>query len=416
MHDVLIDCPECGAKFSVDASLKKQVQEEAEKELKKMRTQILEREKEFQDREKLLEEQEVKFQDKLQEALLKQTRLVEKKADEAAAKKVEMKFKDLEEQLSEKSTSLSQSQKEQLDLRKKVREVQEKEKSLDLEISKRVQEACKKTEEEATKLSSDKFKYELLQKEKVIQQMRDQTDELQRKLLQGSQQTQGEVVEEDFEKNLRLRYPSDKFDEVPKGIDGADLIQHVRDQSHKICGSILLEFKNQKTFSPSWIPKLSEDLRKTGSNIAVLITRVMPKNTSDIEIIDGVYVVSYDVAIPFIGTLRKSLEELSRAQLVSVNQDVKMAMIYEYLTGDSFKQKFRSIITAYRDQKDLLEQEKRSLTRIWAKREKQLGTVIDAAASMYGDVEGIIGSAAPVIEELALIEVEEEYADGADLL
>ena len=416
MHDVSIECPECGAKFSVDDSFKKHAQEEAEKEIKKMKKILLDKEKEFQSKEETLKTRESEYQSKLQEALLTQTKLVEKKAQEEASKKVELKLRDMEEQLNEKASSLNQSHKEQLELRKKVREVEDKEKTLELEISKRVQDACKKTEEDTAKLSTEKYKYEILQKEKVIQQMKEQTEELQRKLLQGSQQTQGEVVEEDFENNLQIKYPLDVFEEVPKGVNGADLVHHVRDQGLKICGTILYEFKNQKSFSDGWVAKLVEDQRKVGANIAVLVTSVMPKNASEIEIIDGVYVVTYDVAIPFIASLRKSLEELSRAQLVSINKDTKMSMIYDYLTGDSFKQKFKSIVRAYKEQKELLEQEKRSLTRIWAKREKQLGIVIEAATTMYGEVEGIIGSAAPVIEELALTEPEDEYADAADLL
>jgi hypothetical protein len=39
---------------------------------------------------------------------------------------------------------------------------------------------------------------------------------------------------------------------------------------------------------------------------------------------------------------------------------------------------------------------------MWAAREKLLEQVIDSAASMYGDIEGIAGSAAPHIEGLTL--------------
>ena len=404
MHDMKVECPECGAKVSVDASLRKHAQEEAEREIKKVKKQLLDKEKELHEQAERLKLNEEDFQDKLKKEVFKQAEQLKKQAEQEASKKLELELRDLKEQLKEKSNSLTESHKEQLELRKKMREVEEKEKEIELQIMKQVEEASKKAEEEAMKLATDKFRFELSQKEKVIQQMREKTDELQNKLLQSSQQAAGEIVEEEFEKDLRLKFPLDVFEEVPKGIDGADLIQRVRSDGVKDCGTILLEFKNQKNFSSTWVQKLNEDQRRVGANIAVLVTKVMPKGSADIEMIDGVYVVPYHLAIPFISTLRKSLEDLSRAQVVATNKDTKMAMIYDYLTGDSFKQKFKSIVGSYREQKELLDQERRAMTRIWAKREKQLGIVIEAATSMYGDVEGIIGSSAPVIEELALLE------------
>ena len=397
-----IECPQCGADISIDAEIKKNAKEQAERYIQNSKKEMQEKEKEISIQKDALRIKELELKALVEKEVLKEKEIIEKKMLTLAEQKVKVQLKDLEAQLTENTKQLAESQDAELQLRKKMREVKEKEKSLGLEIEKKVEEATKKKEAEVWQASQEKYKLELLEKEKVIQQMKDKTDDLQKKLIEGSQQRQGEVVEEEFEKNLRLKFPVDMFTEVPKGVQGADLLQIVKNINLKQCGIIIWEFKNTKTYSKDWVAKLREDQRKANANIAVLVSKVLPKDAAEIELIDGVYVVSYDLAIPFCVSLRKSLEELHVAQLVITNKDEKMERIYQYLTGSTFKQKFKSIVNAYKTQKEQLEKEKRALTLIWAKRDKQLDIVIEAATSMFGDVEGIIGNEAPIIEELSL--------------
>ena len=49
-----------------------------------------------------------------------------------------------------------------------------------------------------------------------------------------------------------------------------------------------------------------------------------------------------------------------------------------------------------------LDRERRALTKLWAKREKQIDGVIAATVGMYGDLEGIAGKAMPQIDGLEL--------------
>lgn len=51
-----------------------------------------------------------------------------------------------------------------------------------------------------------------------------------------------------------------------------------------------------------------------------------------------------------------------------------------------------------------LDKEKRSLTRAWSKREKQLGIVMDNMSGMFGDVQALSGGA---IEGIASLELED---------
>jgi hypothetical protein len=53
------------------------------------------------------------------------------------------------------------------------------------------------------------------------------------------------------------------------------------------------------------------------------------------------------------------------------------------------------------------------MTRLWAKREEQLNSVLDSTAGLYGDLQGIAGSAMQEIGslDLPMIEVKGEAAE-----
>ncbi len=53
-----------------------------------------------------------------------------------------------------------------------------------------------------------------------------------------------------------------------------------------------------------------------------------------------------------------------------------------------------------------LERERKTMTRLWAKREEQIRGVIESTAGMYGDLQGIAGKSLQEIEGLELTALE----------
>ncbi len=53
-----------------------------------------------------------------------------------------------------------------------------------------------------------------------------------------------------------------------------------------------------------------------------------------------------------------------------------------------------------------LDRERKTMMRIWAKREAQLKGVLDSSAGLYGDLRGIAGRAMPEIEGLGPFMIE----------
>src|SRR3989338_9928648 len=97
------------------------------------------------------------------------------------------------------------------------------------------------------------------EKDKKLADALRQAEEFKRKLEQGSQQIQGEVLELQIEELLKQEFPFDDIEPVPKGIRGADVIQTVKTQTGRPCGMILWETKRTKNWSDSWLQKLKDD-------------------------------------------------------------------------------------------------------------------------------------------------------------
>jgi hypothetical protein len=124
--------------------------------------------------------------------------------------------------------------------------------------------------------------------------------------------------------------------------------------------------------------------------------------------VDGLWVCDLSVWPVLASTLRQQLMALTFARLAGQGRDTKMEMLYRYLTGPEFRERVNAILRTFVGMKEQLEREKRAYIKHWGAREKQIETVVDGLSGMYGDLQGIIGSASlPEISSLKLEEPEE---------
>lgn len=79
-----------------------------------------------------------------------------------------------------------------------------------------------------------------------------------------------------------------------------------------------------------------------------------------------------------------------------------MEMVYQYLTGPRFRHRVEAIVEQFSVMQEDLDRERKTMTRLWAKREEQIRGVIEATAGMYGDLQGIAGKTLQEIEGLNL--------------
>jgi hypothetical protein len=182
----------------------------------------------------------------------------------------------LKNQLAEASQQRDVAQLAELEARKRARELDERAKNLDLEAARKLDAERHKIQEEASRRADEEYGLKLAEKEKQIQDAKKVNEELKRKLEQGSQQIQGEVLELQLEEMLRSAFPMDHIEPVPKGVNGADVIHKVLTRSGRLCGTIVWESKRTKAWSDGWLQKLKEDQRKLTAEIAVLVSEALP--------------------------------------------------------------------------------------------------------------------------------------------
>jgi hypothetical protein len=75
-----------------------------------------------------------------------------------------------------------------------------------------------------------------------------------------------------------------------------------------------------------------------------------------------------------------------------------MELVYQYLTGPRFRHRVEAIVEKFEDMQADLERERKTMTRLWAKREEQIKGVIETTVGMYGDLQGIAGRTMQEIE------------------
>ena len=120
------------------------------------------------------------------------------------------------------------------------------------------------------------------------------------------------------------------------------------------------------------------------------------------ELIDGIWVVQYRFAVPIATALRQSLIELAGVRQANEGQHTKMGMVYQCLTSPRFRDHVQSIVEKFTEMEEDLSRERKTMTRLWAKREEQIRAVISSAAGMYGDLQGIAGKGLNEIEGLEI--------------
>ena len=405
---ITVKCPNCGHEFplgeAVLGSLREGVRREVSADVSKREQSLEKKQSELRSREEQLLKQSMDLEGEVQKQLQLRLKETEARARKHAEDALALKLRDLETQLSEKSGALKTAQEQELALRREQRRLQEDREAFEVEMARKLDAERTSLRQQVTQQLEEQGRLKIAEKEKVIEDLRLQMEALQRKATQGSQQTQGEVLELEFAATLTGAFPADHIGEISKGVRGADVSQQVVSPTGRNCGLILYETKRTKNWSDAWVPKLKEDMRNAKAELGVIVTETLPEGIKRFGLIDGIWVTDFASALPVATSLRWSLHQLAIVKLSQEGAREKAAILYAYLTGVEFRQRVEGVIEAFSTMKEDLETEKRALTKHWAKREKQLSQVVENMAAMYGDIQGISGNALQKIDALSLPE------------
>ena len=403
-----IKCPECGTSISIDDVLTHQISEQVRREFQaeqKAREEALFERQRFLDAEqerldRATRESASLIEKAVAEQMAAERKVIMGQAKEAALAESEKEKKMLEEALEEKNVKLQQANEKELALRKERNRLEEERRSFELEKQRELDAERAKISEEAGRKATEETRFIIAQLQKQLSDATKAKDDLARKLEQGSQQTQGEVLELELETSLRSEFLHDEIVPVPKGVKGADIIQRVFDRGGRLAGQIVWESKNTKVWSEGWVQKLKEDQRLVKADIAVIVSSVLPQGMTGFALRDGVWVCEMRLALALAGALRITLESVTREKALSVGKNEKMEVLYAYLTGVEFRQRVEAIVEAFTGMSDGLRKERLAYEKLWAEREKQIHKVIANTVGMYGDLSGHV--ALPQIKALEL--------------
>jgi len=411
MAEPTVICPQCKSEIklteSLAAPLLESVRRQYEQRLTQKDADIAKREQLIQQREAMLQKTKDTLDEQVAQKVQQERARIAteeaKKAKLALGNDLEQKTREvgeLQEVLKQRDIKLAEAQKAQAEVIRKQRELDDAKRELELTVAARVQAELDVACDKAKKEAEEELKLKVMEKDQTITAMQKQIEDLKRRAEQGSQQLQGEVQELELEALLSTKFPRDTIQPVPKGEFGGDVLQRVIGPAGQQCGTILWESKRTKNWSDGWLPKLREDQRAAKAELAVIISQALPKEVETFECIDGVWVAHPKVALPVAMSLRQTLIEVAGARQASEGQQTKMEMVYQYLTGPRFRQRIEAIVEAFSSMKKDLDQEKKALTRQWAKREEQIERVMQATVGMYGDFQGIAGRTLQEIEGL----------------
>lgn len=406
MAEPTLTCPHCGKGIPLTEALRSQIKEEVGREYeakaREREAELKRREDELKKMASEIEDSKKMIEDTVSRRLAFEKPRLLRDAEARAKEELSNELKDLKEENDEKAKLLDEARKNELELRKKARDLEEEKKGLELEVARRLDAERENIRQSAVEMFSEEHRLKDLDKDKKIDDMRRMIEELKRKTEQGSVQSQGEVLEQDLEALLKASFPIDMIEPVPRGIKGADILQRVYAKPGQLSGTIAWELKRTKAWNDEWITKLKDDQRETKAEIAVLVTETLPRGTSSFTHIDGVWVTAIGLAGSLAVVLRDGLIQVAQSRLSAVGRGEKMEAIYNYLSGPEFRHRVEAIVESFRTMREDLEAEKRAMTKIWAKREKQMERVISNTSRMYGDMQGIIGATLPEIKSLEL--------------
>lgn len=361
----LITCPKCKATFPLGEALRAQIEERVLQGVVQQHEAELNRAREDTEKE-------------MRAALTAQFSLDLKNARDDAAEQ-RMTNKGLRETL--------------LDLNRQLRKLGTEREDERLKNEAALREAQEKIRAEEKVRALEEHRLKQLETEKKLKDALDTAEQLRIRLEQGSQQTQGEVLELDLEADLRGLFPGDDIIPVKSGVRGADLRQVVRTPLGAACGTILWEAKNAQ-WHVSWVGKLKEDMARAGADHGVLISPNTPETCGAMGHLEGrVWGARPRAAATLAVVLRQTILHTHAVAALSADKGERIEALYGYITSSEFRHRIEAIQEFFSHLQDEQERERRWMSQKWARQEKQLRTVTDHVFGLVGDFEGINGAA-----------------------
>ena len=391
-----IKCPKCDHEFDIEEVLYSEVEEKIKtehqivfnaelQEIQNVKNKLNEDKKEFEEKKK--RENEL-FAQKVQQEKQKLEPEIRKEIEKESQNKIKI----LEEQAITADRKIKNLEEKELEALRLKNELDEIKRNVDTEKKKYLLENSSKIIEDALKTEREGFALEKKEWEIKQEQQSKLIDDLKRKAEQGSMQLQGEAQELLLEEILQDAFPFDIVSEIPKGKKGADCLLTVRNKFGNECGKILFESKRTAKWNNDWIDKLKQDSINCKADVSVLVSQILSEKMNDsFEYREGIWICNFHDVKILAAALREGIIKTYSASKNQEDKGDKMQLLYDYMTSVEFSSQWRAVREVFKNMKNLIEDERRAMEKIWKNREKQLDRALLSSDQIIGAIEGIAG-------------------------
>jgi hypothetical protein len=373
---------------------------------KDLRDQMIEftrkKDDEFQKKTRELSKQLIEQEEVFRKKMTEEKKIIQQSLEENIRKDLHGDFENrlaiLQQSNEEQQEKLKAARQKELEFLQKEKLLNDKEAELELSLQRQLQEErtriaeeIRRQEEQKSQSRETDFQFRLKELEKQLEDQKKLAEEMKRRADQGSMQLQGEVQELALEKLLQAAFPFDKVEPIGKGVRGADCMLSIRNPSGQECGKIIYESKRTKNFEADWVDKLKNDMRQQGAQVAILVTRVMPRDMNCFGEKNGIWICNFSEVKALTEVLRDGIIRIFQASRNQQNKGDKMQLLYDYLTSSEFSEQWKAIREGFSSMRMSIQRERDMMEKLWKTREKQLEKVLLNAAHIKGSMEGISG-------------------------
>ena len=381
-----VRCPACRHEFEADEALKNQLDTQMEAQREKFKREYLALKEQL---EKAKSDAEREAQQKIRDAENRAKEQVKAEADKAARTLYEGKIDGLNKETAEllrqlTDAKLAQSEADKL-AQKKI-----------LEETERIYRAAKEKSDEENRLKLEEKELQLKQTGEALRQATEKAE-------RGSQQIQGEALEQLVERELKEECRFDEVESVKTGIRGADIRHSVINGRGERAGVILWEIKNAK-WQEAWIEKFKADIAAEKAAVGVIVVVDLPERFGELACVsERVFAIRPRMVRPLALLLRQKILELYEIGQSQKFSSENIEAFYNYLTGGEFQARLISITETYRHLHDLHEKDKKATYRRWGEYEKQLQKMQLNSELFIGELRGLSNGEIAGIDEPELL-------------
>ncbi|MGH9969754.1 MAG: DUF2130 domain-containing protein [Pyrinomonadaceae bacterium] len=220
---------------------------------------------------------------------------------------------------------------------------------------------------------------------------------LQRQLQEKTANELGDGAEIDLFEELRNLFPADDIKRIPKGRPGAD-IHHEVYYKGQSCGKIVYDSKNRRDWKDEYASKLRSDQTEAGAEHAILSTNVFPRGEKELCLRDDIIVVSPARVGYLVQLLRARLLDMHIRNLSVKERTGKMAQLYQLIASPAFKQRLREVDRLSDELLEVDVEEGRAHQNVWKKR----GLLMKRLKNMTSEIDTEISA---IIERTDLGEI-----------